>query len=67
MFKPIYLKSRNCIGMRFGIVETKIGMAMLLKSFRFHKSDKTLLPLTFSKKNIVLSPDGGLFLRIEAI
>lgn len=53
--------------MRFGIVETKIGMAMLLKSFRFHKSDKTEIPLTFSKKSLVLSPDGGLFLKIETL
>lgn len=58
---------RVCIGLRFGMIETKIGLALLLSRFRFHKSNKTQLPLSFSKKNIVLSPEGGLHLRIERI
>lgn len=56
-----------CIGLRFGMVETKVGLATLLLKFRFHKSEKTTIPLSFSKKNIVLSPEGGLYLRIEKI
>lgn len=66
-FLPFGSGPRNCIGMRFGMVETKIGLATLLSKFKFYKSDQTVLPLTFSKKNIVLSPEGGLFLKIEKI
>lgn len=58
---------RVCIGLRFGMIETKVGLATLLSKFKFHKSERTQIPLAFSKKNIVLSPEGGLFLRIEKI
>jgi cytochrome P450 family 6 len=53
--------------MRFGIIETKVGLATLLAKLRFHKSERTVIPLSFSKKNIVLSPEGGLYLRIEKV
>lgn len=58
---------RICIGMRFSYIETKAGLVTLLSKFRFHKSDKTTVPLKFSLRNIVLSPEGGLFLRVEQI
>lgn len=66
-FIPFGEGPRVCIGKKFGIIETKVGLATLLSKFKFHKSDRTQLPLTFSKKNIVLSPEGGLYLRIEKI
>lgn len=66
-FIPFGEGPRVCIGKKFGIIETKVGLATLLSKFKFHKSDRTQLPLKFSKKNIVLSPEGGLYLRIEKI
>ncbi|CRL03720.1 CLUMA_CG016319, isoform A [Clunio marinus] len=66
-FLPFGEGPRICIGMRFGMTETKVGLATLLSKFKFHKSDKTEVPLAFSKTNLILSPEGGLFLRIEKI
>jgi cytochrome P450 family 6 len=49
------------------MIETKVGLATLLSTLKFEKSDRTVLPLAFSKKNIVLSPEGGLYLKVEKI
>lgn len=47
------------------MLETKIGLANLLSKFRFFKSDRTNIPLKFNKNSFVLSPEGGLHLRVE--
>lgn len=31
---------RNCIGLRFGILQAKVGLAMMLKNFRFEPCEK---------------------------
>ncbi len=66
-FLAFGLGNRNCIGLRFGMLETKIGLANLLYQFRFFKSERTEIPLKFNKNSFVLSPEGGLYLRIEKI
>jgi cytochrome P450 family 6 len=66
-FLPFGQGPRICIGERFGYLETKVGLATLLSKFKFRPSPKTKIPLSFSKKNIVLSPEDGLFLRIEKL
>ncbi len=66
-FLAFGLGNRNCIGLRFGMLETKIGLANLLCKFRFFKSERTEIPLKFNKNSFVLSPEGGLYLRIEKI
>lgn len=66
-FIPFGEGPRICIGVRFGMIETKVGLVTLLSKFRFRKSDRTQLPLTFNLKNLVLSPEGGLYLKIEKI
>lgn len=66
-FIPFGQGPRICIGERFGYIEMKVGLATLLSKFKFHKSPRTKLPLSFSKKNLVLSPEGGLYLKIEKL
>lgn len=66
-FIPFGEGPRICIGIRFAILQTKVGLATLLSKFKFHKSDRTQIPLQFDRKNSILSPEGGLFLRIEKI
>lgn len=59
--------ARVCIGERFGYLETKVGLVTLLSKFRFTPSSKTKMPISFSKKNVILSPEGGMFLHVEKI
>ncbi|KAH8290778.1 hypothetical protein KR054_005865 [Drosophila jambulina] len=58
---------RNCIGMRFGQMQTRIGLAFLLKDFKFSVCEKTTIPMTYSKKHFLISSDTGIFLKVERV
>nr|QZM07463.1 cytochrome P450 monooxygenase CYP6SZ1 [Lasioderma serricorne] len=58
---------RNCIGMRFGIMQTKIGLIGLLRNHKYTLNSKTLTPLTFDAKRPLLSPVGGIWLNVEKV
>uniref|UniRef100_U5EVH3 Putative cytochrome n=1 Tax=Corethrella appendiculata TaxID=1370023 RepID=U5EVH3_9DIPT len=58
---------RICIGVRFGMMEARVGLAVLLMNFKFTKSSKTAIPLKISTRSVVLSPEGGLWLNVELI
>ncbi|CAD7079526.1 unnamed protein product [Hermetia illucens] len=48
---------RNCIGLRFGRMQSRVGLAMLVKNYRFEVSKKTPIPIEFSRHSRVLSVD----------
>lgn len=57
---------RICIGLRFALMTTKLALVKLLREFEFGKCDKTLIPMKYSVKSLVLSPDNEeLFLRCK--
>ncbi|XP_055641825.1 probable cytochrome P450 6a13 [Toxorhynchites rutilus septentrionalis] len=58
---------RICIGMRFGLMQARVGMAYMLKNFRFTLSSKTPVPLKISSNSLVLTSEGGLWLRVERL
>ncbi|BFG06192.1 cytochrome P450 6a2 [Drosophila madeirensis] len=58
---------RNCIGMRFGQMQARVGMAQLLNKFKFSVCDKTEIPLKYEPKSFVLGSIGGIYLRLERI
>lgn len=58
---------RNCIGLRFGMLQAKIGLATLLLNYRFSNSDKTPNPMVFAAKKVFLAPEDGLWINIEKI
>jgi cytochrome P450 family 6 len=51
--------------MRFGLMQTKVGLVSLLSKYQFSVSTKTPVPLVFDRKSIVLSPVGGMWLQIK--
>lgn len=59
---------RICIGMRFGVVETKLGLAKLLINYKFSLDrTKTSAPLKIAAAQFVLSPEEKIYLNIEKI
>ncbi|XP_053692627.1 uncharacterized protein LOC128741077 [Sabethes cyaneus] len=66
-FMPFGEGPRICIAARFGIMETKVGLATLLLNFRFSKCSKSVVPLVISPKHAVLTPEGGLWLKVEKL
>jgi cytochrome P450 family 6 len=52
-------------GMRFGLMQTKVGLVSLLSKYQFSASKKTPVPLVFDKKSFILAPVGGMWLQIK--
>ncbi|XP_066994046.2 probable cytochrome P450 6a14 [Anabrus simplex] len=64
VYLPFGEGPRICIGMRFGLVQTKIGLAALLSRYSFKVCDKTDIPLKFEPKAALTSSVGGIWLQI---
>ncbi|XP_043645948.1 cytochrome P450 6a9 [Drosophila teissieri] len=58
---------RNCIGMRFGQMQARIGLALLINNFNFSVCDQTTIPMVYSKKTFLISSDTGIFLKVERV
>ncbi|XP_073813620.1 cytochrome P450 6a9-like [Musca autumnalis] len=58
---------RTCIGMRFGKMQTKIGLALMLKNFKFSVCEKTTIPMKLDKKNLFVSAESGVYLKVEKV
>ncbi|XP_067009313.2 probable cytochrome P450 6a14 [Anabrus simplex] len=55
---------RNCIGMRFGLLQSKIGLFTLLSKYEFSVCEQTEIPLKFNPKSPVTSGVSGITLRV---
>ena len=58
---------RDCIGLRFGLMQSRVGLATILNNFRLVPTEKTPNPIKFSTSSPVLSPEGGMHLGIEKL
>lgn len=58
---------RNCIGLRFGMMQTRVGLITLLNNFEFSPSSKTNIPLKIKKKGFILAPEGGMWLKLKKL
>lgn len=58
---------RNCIGSRFGMMQTRICLSTLLDSFEFSVCEQTTVPLKFSPKGFILTAEGGVYLKLKKL
>lgn len=55
---------RNCIGLRFGMLQAKLCLAMLLKNFDITISSRMKVPVQLNPQAIFLSPVDGMWLKL---
>ncbi|XP_076332607.1 cytochrome P450 3A9-like isoform X2 [Tachypleus tridentatus] len=46
-YLPFGAGHRNCVGMRFALLEAKLCLAHVLRNFRFHRCSETKVPLEY--------------------
>ena len=55
-FLPFVLGPRNCVGMRFALLEAKKTLVTIIKKYRFVKTSNTDVPLDFSGSIVLMAP-----------
>lgn len=55
---------RNCIGMRLGKMQVKIGLLMMLQKNSFHLPDGAKPELDISPQQIAMTPSDGVKLKV---
>lgn len=58
---------RNCIGVRFGLLQTKLGIAELIKNFKFKLNKNTNYPLELDVRDVLINCVGKINLDAEKI
>lgn len=66
-FMPFGMGPRICIGYRFGILQVKLGIAMILSKYHLTVHHKTKQPLSFSPNTIELDVQDGIWLNTHPL
>lgn len=53
--------------MRFGLLQSKVGLATVLRNFRVTLSPKTKVPIEMEPNSVVPAIKGGLWLNLERL
>lgn len=56
---------RNCIGMRFGLLQVKLGLIFLLSNYNFSVCEKTQLPVKLDPRQTITSTPVSVWLRVN--
>ncbi|NP_001292049.1 cytochrome P450 6a9 [Musca domestica] len=67
VYMPFGEGPRNCIGKRFGEMQTGLVLATLIKKFKFSTCPQTQIPVIFNKETYFLGAGHGIHLRVEKI
>lgn len=63
-YMPFGEGPRNCIAMRLGKMQTKVGLVCMLQEFWYELAGNTKRPIVFHPKSFLLAPVGGVNLRV---
>jgi cytochrome P450 family 6 len=51
--------------MRFGLLQTKVGLTVLLSNYEFGVCEKTKQPLELHPKSFITTAKGGIWLKMS--
>ncbi|XP_023022392.2 probable cytochrome P450 6a23 [Leptinotarsa decemlineata] len=66
-YMPFGEGPRICIGARFGLLQTKIGIAAIIKNFKVTLNEKTKTPIRYSPSSRITGVDGEVWLNVTKI
>ncbi|XP_071445857.1 probable cytochrome P450 6a14 [Hetaerina americana] len=58
---------RNCLGMRFALMSTKLAMAHFLRDYEVSTSTKTQIPLEYNRFAMLLKAKNGIWLNVKKL
>ncbi|XP_018577090.1 probable cytochrome P450 6a14 isoform X2 [Anoplophora glabripennis] len=58
---------RICIGERFGVMQTKVGLTSILRKFRVTLNKKTRVPIKLSTKSFIPTAEDGIWINFEKL
>ncbi|GJQ77925.1 Cyp6a9 [Trypoxylus dichotomus] len=67
VYLPFGEGPRICIGLRFGLMQSRVGLALILKNFKVKLSPRTKLPLGQNPGAFLLQPKNNVFLEMERL
>lgn len=57
---------RNCIGMRLGKMQTKVGLVLMLQNFNYElEQNQKNVSLEFDPRHFLLQPQSNIYLKIS--
>ncbi|XP_051167209.1 uncharacterized protein LOC127285302 [Leptopilina boulardi] len=65
VYLPFGIGARNCIGMRQGLLQTKLGIIFIISRFEVSLLENTCIK--FDKLSVLSSSKGGLFLNVRKL
>ena len=64
-YLPFGTGPRNCIGMRFALLEAKMALANSMMKYKFVSTGKTTRQLKYKPLNPILTPEGPIMIKLE--
>lgn len=61
--KVSFVSNEPILGLRFGLMQSKVGLVTLIKDYEISVHSKTVDPFRFDPKTFILTTQGGMWLK----
>uniref|UniRef100_B4MR41 GK21993 n=1 Tax=Drosophila willistoni TaxID=7260 RepID=B4MR41_DROWI len=66
-YMPFGIGPRNCIGMRLGLLQSKLGLVHLLRHYRVQTCDRTVKSIVYAPLSPALQSKDEIYLKLERV